>query len=71
LWTVPILGFGLLYWLLPLLRDGAWRVGTGDSGNRILAHIIAVVVMFLVLAAVEPMEPELGSGGLHQSERPR
>jgi hypothetical protein len=51
LWTVPILGFGLLYWLLPLLRDGAWRVGTGDSGNRILAHIIAVVVMFLVLAA--------------------
>jgi cytochrome c oxidase subunit IV len=64
LWTVPILGFGLLYWLLPLIRDGAWRVGTGDSGNRILAHIIAVVVMFLVLAAVEPTEPEPGSGGL-------
>jgi hypothetical protein len=60
LWTVPILGFGLLYWLLPLIRDGAWRVGTGDSGNRILAHIIAVVVVFLVLAAVEPTEPEPG-----------
>lgn len=54
LWTVPILGFGLLFWLLPLIRDGAWRVGAGDSGNRILAHILAVVVAFLVLAAVEP-----------------
>jgi hypothetical protein len=64
LWTVPILGFGLLYWLLPLIRDGAWRVGTGDSGNRILAHIIAVVVVFLVLAAVEPTESEPASGGL-------
>lgn len=51
LWTIPILGFGLLFWLLPLLRDGAWRVGTGDSGNRILAHILSVVVAFLLLAA--------------------
>ena len=51
LWTVPIVGFGLLFWLLPLLRGGAWRVGSGDSGNRILAHILAVVVAFLVLAA--------------------
>jgi hypothetical protein len=60
LWTVPILGFGLLYWLLPLIRDGAWRIGTGDSGNRILAHIIAVVVLFLVLAAVEPPQRRAG-----------
>ncbi len=52
-WTIPIAGFGLLYWLLPLIRDGAWRVGAGDSGNRILAHILPVVVIFLVLAAVE------------------
>ena len=57
LWTVPILGFGLLFWLLPLLRDGAWRVGTGDSGNRILAHILPVVVAFLVLAAVDAKDP--------------
>lgn len=53
LWTVPILGFGVLFWLLPLLRGAAWRVGAGDSGNRILAHIVVVVVVFLVLAAVE------------------
>jgi len=56
LWTVPIVGFGLLYWLLPLLREGAWRVGAGDSGNRILAHILAVVVVFLVLTAARPTE---------------
>ena len=53
LWTIPMLGFGLLFFLLPLIRGGAWRVGTGDSGNRILAHILGVVVAFLVLAAVE------------------
>jgi hypothetical protein len=53
LWTTSIIGFGLLFWLLPLLREGAWRVGTGDSGNRILAHFLPVVVTFLVLAAVD------------------
>lgn len=53
LWTTSIMGFGLLFWLLPLLREGAFRVGTGDSGNRILAHFLPVVVMFLVLAAVD------------------
>jgi len=51
LWTVPIVGFGLLYWLLPLIREGAWRVGAGDSGNRILAHVLPVAVLFLVAAA--------------------
>jgi len=53
LWTVPILGFGILWWLLPLIRGGAYRVGSGDSGNRILAHILPVVVAFLVLAGSE------------------
>lgn len=53
LWTTSIIGFGLLFWLFPLLRGTAWRVGTGDSGNRILAHFLPVVVMFLVLAAVD------------------
>jgi hypothetical protein len=53
LWTTPILGFGLLFCLLPLLREGAYRVGEGDSGNRMLAHFLAIVVAFLVLAAVD------------------
>jgi hypothetical protein len=53
LWTTPIVGFTLLFWLLPLIRGGARRVGAGDSGNRILAHILAVIVTFLVLAAID------------------
>ena len=51
-WTVPIIGFALLYWALPYVREGAWRVGAGDSGNRILAHYLAVSLIFLLLAAV-------------------
>jgi hypothetical protein len=53
LWTTPIVGFSILWWLLPMIREGAWRVGTGDSGNRILAHMLPVVVAFLVFAAVQ------------------
>ena len=53
LWTTSIMGFGVLFWLLPLLREVAFRVGTGDSGNRILAHFLPVVVTFIVLAAVD------------------
>lgn len=60
LWTVPVLAFFLLYWILPLLREGAWRVGTGDSGNRILIHFVAVVVGFIALATVQPHEAEAG-----------
>ncbi|MGH8916334.1 MAG: hypothetical protein ACRDZM_17690, partial [Acidimicrobiia bacterium] len=58
MWTIPIVGFGLLFWPLPLIREGAWRVGAGDSGNRILAHILAVVVAFLILTAVAPRPKE-------------
>lgn len=57
LWTVPIASFGLLFLLLPLLREGAYRVGSGDSGNRMLAHILGVAVAFLVLAALDVHSP--------------
>jgi hypothetical protein len=53
LWTSPIIGFALAFWLLPMVRGGAWRVGQGDSGNRILSHFVTIVVAFLVLAATE------------------
>jgi hypothetical protein len=59
LWTTPILGFGLLYWLLPLLREGAYRAGAGDSGSRILAHILPVVVAFSVLAAADKHDVDI------------
>jgi hypothetical protein len=71
LWTVPILGFGLLFWALPGLREGPWRVGTGDSGNRILAHILAVVVGFLVLAATEPVASRMANPTPADVARPR
>ncbi len=51
-WTTPIINFALLSFLLPMVQGGAWRVRTGDSGNRILAHIIALVVACLILASV-------------------
>lgn len=63
LWTTPVIGFALLYWALPYVRGGPWRVGAGDSGNRILAHYLAVVVIFLVLAAVH------NRGGASDGER--
>ncbi len=65
LWTVPIVGFGLLFWLLPLIREGAWRIGPGDSGNRILAHILAVVVAFLVMSTLDSRSgrPDIGRSG--------
>ncbi|HEX9763097.1 MAG TPA: hypothetical protein VGA97_08360, partial [Acidimicrobiia bacterium] len=59
-WTDSIMGFALLFFLLPYLRESAWRVGSGDSGNRILAHILLVAVTFLVLAAVEGREDAPG-----------
>ena len=64
LWTIPVIGFALLYWALPYIREGAWRVGAGDSGNRILAHFLAVTVVFLVLVAVH----NRGSASGGQSE---
>lgn len=68
LWSVPVVGYLLIWWLLPYLRSGAWRVGTGDSGNRILAHIIFVAVAYLVIAAArtyrvdgEPSKSEIAA----------
>jgi hypothetical protein len=51
LWTQAVVGMGILFWLLPLIRDGAYRVGPGDSGVRILIHFLPAFVTFLVLAA--------------------
>lgn len=50
LWTTPIMGFAVLFFLLPYIRESPWRVGTGDSGNRILMHMILVVVAFVIIA---------------------
>lgn len=73
LWITPILGFAITWLLLPMIREGAWRVGTGDSGNRILAHMLAVVVAFLVFAAIRswPRALDNETGRSVQPEVPR
>jgi hypothetical protein len=49
--VIPIAGFGVMFWLLVYLREGAYRVGTGDSGNRMLAHIFLAMVAYGAIAA--------------------
>ncbi len=51
LWTVPLSAFGILFFLLPYFREGAYRVGRGDSGNRMLMHVFFVVLAYLTIAA--------------------
>lgn len=48
---IPIAGFGVMFWLLIYLREGSYRVGAGDSGNRILAHVFLVTVAYVAIAA--------------------
>jgi hypothetical protein len=50
LWTTPIMGFAFLFFLLPYIRESPWRVGSGDSGSRILTHMFLVVLAFVVIA---------------------
>jgi hypothetical protein len=40
-----------LFFLLPYFRDGAYRVGHGDSLNRMLIHIVPLAVLFVAAAA--------------------
>jgi len=48
LFTYYILSFGLLFNSLNLIRGG-WRAGWGDSGNRMLVHIIFILVFYIFL----------------------
>jgi hypothetical protein len=36
------------------LRDSAYRVGAGDSGNRMLMHVLFILLAYLVLAVAFP-----------------
>ena len=46
----PLTAFVPLSLLLAYLRDGAYRVGPGDSLNRMLLHLVPVAVLFVVTA---------------------
>lgn len=64
LWTRFVAGFGVLFWLLPFIREDPWTPGAGDSGSRILAHVFLVALAVLVLAVpaeAPSVKPEAGS----------
>lgn len=50
--VIPWLGFVPLGLLLAVLRGGAYRLGTGDSLNRMWVHLIPLLVLLVTLAAV-------------------
>ena len=52
LWFVPVLGFVPLIYAMAYFRK-PYRVGWGDSANRMMTHILFLAVMFVALAAVQ------------------
>lgn len=47
----PVTSFVPLSLLLAYFRDAAYRVGNGDSLNRMLLHILPLAILFIVSAA--------------------
>ena len=45
------------------LRDGPYRAGTGDSANRMLMHIVFVLVLYLIAAAGVAYREAFGEDG--------
>lgn len=46
----PIIGFLPLMILLGVVRGGGYRLGNGDSGNRMLMHVLLVALAYVVVA---------------------
>ncbi|MDH3500795.1 MAG: hypothetical protein OEM97_11775, partial [Acidimicrobiia bacterium] len=62
-WSSGLLGFAVALMALPYLRGVAYRGGWEDSGNRMLLHIVLVVVAYLIVmgaAAIRSAEREEG-----------
>jgi hypothetical protein len=56
LWSRLVVAFGVLFFVFPYLRGSPWRVGPGDSGNRMLAHFLLVVMVFVFMAFSAPAD---------------
>lgn len=59
-WLLIVGGFFALVLILGGVRDFPFRIGFGDSANRMLIHIVPLASAFVVtkvLAAAEPSEP--------------
>jgi hypothetical protein len=48
----PITAFLPLMLIIAYLIDGAYRVGAGDSFNRMLLHILPLLVLYIVVATI-------------------
>ena len=47
----PLTGFIPLVILLAYLREGAYRVGPGDSLNRMWIHVLPLAILFVAISA--------------------
>lgn len=54
---LPVTGFFVLLGFLPFARGYAYRIGPGDSGSRVLVHVLLVVVFMLVASALKAAMP--------------
>lgn len=63
-----ILAFFLLLLVFPSLRSHHYRVGESDSGNRMLLHIVPVVVLFIYVIVGNALS--VGRGGNIGTSRP-
>lgn len=53
----PVTTFFPLMFVLAHLREGAYRVGEGDSLNRMLIHIIPLAILLIVVSAGAQIRP--------------
>ena len=60
MWTMSIFGYALALLAFVYLREGAYRVGTGDSGSRMMVHAAFVAIVYVVLAAAAALAGEDG-----------
>lgn len=48
----PLTVFAPLMLIIAFLIDGAYRVGAGDSFNRMLLHILPLLVLYIIVATI-------------------
>ena len=48
-WLLILLGFGGLVMILGGIRDFPFRAGFGDSGNRMMIHIVPLAFLFVIV----------------------
>jgi hypothetical protein len=80
MWIMSMFGYALALLAFVYLRGGEYRVGTGDSGSRMLVHVALVAIVYVVLAAAAALAGELvadesglpaGAGNITDGERSR